>query len=311
MRGDPFLCTRSEPMERSQIKAAEVNNRTSYCDPSIPGCRTRGRAAQGDIPPTADVAARHLLSQSWSVETSARAIGRKGASARGGAFSQTGDLRCGVGEKPHRAPIAAALLSAWLGVFLPHAAVAYQKRLYATENICRMDSLLSGDECKYAFLNARAAVDEGAPRFSKREECEKYFHHCMIAGFHGAGVEFGPSLKAVEVTARTSEDKIARPVLEAELPAVTLSSRSALRLDAGISSTAKKKVQDSWQGWLRAQTASPRDMKDIISGPSDVRDINEPNFDARPVEDKTKVFPGDAERERRRREEIKNAPFVQ
>jgi hypothetical protein len=189
-------------------------------------------------------------------------------------------------------------------------ALAYPKRLFATENACRADSQMSGDECRNAFANARAELDEAAPRFSRREECEKHFRRCMIVGLGGArGAEFGPTAKGVEIIIRSSSDKTARPVLEVESSAVVLNARTAMKPDTHFSAAARKKSQDAWSDWQRAQSApvavkpaqpvEPNDLGDFHYTPPETLQPEAP-----------KLYPGDLERERRRREEIKNAPLV-
>jgi len=199
---------------------------------------------------------------------------------------------------------------AGLAALLAPDALAYPKRVYATENACRADSQMSAEECRNAFANARAELDEAAPRFSRRDECEKHFRRCMIVGLGGArGAEFGPAAKGVEIVVRSSSDKTARPVLEVDLPAVVLAARTAMKSDTHFSAAARKKSQSAWSDWLRAQSA-PAEIK-----PAPAMDPNDGgDFHYTPPEtiqpEAPKVYPGDAERERRRREEIRNAPLV-
>ncbi|MCW2283825.1 hypothetical protein M2323_004589 [Rhodoblastus acidophilus] len=200
--------------------------------------------------------------------------------------------------------IAAGITVGLVAVLVATTAQAAQKKTYATQASCQADVAFTADECRNAFANAQTEIDEAAPRFSKRDECERHFRRCMIAGFQGR-VEFAPALKAVEITVVSSSEKTVTPVLQTEAPGIVLSSRTVLRPDNHISAAKRKKNQENWTNWLKARSAPPENPTEVAPA---ANDINEPSFRNPPEPEK--IYPGDSERERRRREEIKNAPLV-
>jgi uncharacterized protein YgiB involved in biofilm formation len=153
-----------------------------------------------------------------------------------------------------------ALLAALLSS--AYATAAEKKQIFATQQACEHSGLLDPAECKYAFLNADAELDEKAPRFASRSECAREFKRCVIAGIgevgrNGkiSGVSFQPGMRAVEVSVRDGSDKNVRPILEmGDIPG--LGARTVLRQYVDRSPARRAQAQARWRQ-LEAQKNQP------------------------------------------------------
>lgn len=124
-------------------------------------------------------------------------------------------------------------------------AQASRSLAYATPDACISARILDAEECRRAFRNAAAELDEKAPRFPKRAECEAFFRRCMI-GLSGAGprdVYFTPQLREVRVSASA---RTALPVLYAAHPALGLSPRTIARPAEEVARARRIEAQARW-----------------------------------------------------------------
>lgn len=146
----------------------------------------------------------------------------------------------------------------------------FGKRVFSTAGSCELSSLLTPSECRYAYGNALAELDEKAPRFASRDECQKIFKQCMIAGFGGGRVEFQPALRGFEVNVRSQTEKTVLPVVDGDGSSLGFRARSALKPDAGVSHSLRNQAQARWKQQQEAKAAAavrePRFEKELGAG---------------------------------------------
>jgi uncharacterized protein YgiB involved in biofilm formation len=133
---------------------------------------------------------------------------------------------------------------------------------YTTQAICEIQGLLSLQDCKIAFVKANAELDEKAPRFDKRSECERHFRHCMIGDLHGGSlggkakprVSFMPALRAILISGGSSGDRRVLPLVEGGEGETLFESRAVSGADTMESA---EKTRRARVAWARRQTATP------------------------------------------------------
>lgn len=178
------------------------------------------------------------------------------------------------------------------------------RRVFSSKSACEAATFLSREECLNAFDNALAELGEKSPRFLKRGECEQHFKRCMIAGFgaRGSSVEFMPGLHGVEVSVRSAGDKTALPLLQVRHPAIELKPRTVLRRDVAQSNAVRARASERWATAQRAKETVGASPDSLLSP---VEPVAEPPM-ARP-----EPGPVDPAKSARRKERIRNAPFVE
>ena len=210
-----------------------------------------------------------------------------------------------------------AYVASVIGVFtlLGNSSLLYAQvhggHVFGSRSSCEASHVVPVEQCKFAFANAAAELDEKAPRFSKRQDCERPFKRCMIAGFgqSAKGVEYMPNMRGVEITLRSESDHSARPVLEAETHGLDLRPRTILRADAGISLSQRAQAQKNWAAAQAAKLAPAPNMNP---------DSKEPQYDlaprqaAKPPAPTVKLQPDLAvEAQRRRLKRLKESQIIQ
>jgi hypothetical protein len=198
------------------------------------------------------------------------------------------------------APIAALFLMGVVVASSGTCAQTYGKRVFATQSSCDLAGWLTGDKCKNSYSNALAELDEKAPRFSSRAECEQSFKHCMIAGFNGKRAEFEPSLEGFEVTARATGEIWTLPIVEGDGAALGLQPRS-ISHPSGVSRSRQAEAQARWTQLLKDRAAAAAAVANT-PGSSPESDAN---WDIPTV-----APPPDPAAAERRRKEIRDAPTV-
>jgi uncharacterized protein YgiB involved in biofilm formation len=175
-------------------------------------------------------------------------------------------LSTAVGFRPKLSEVRGFAFTASILFALSVSHVTAQTRLgqiiYTTQTICEHSKLFSLEECKNAFLNANAELDEKAPRFSKRSECERYFRHCMIGDvggdpFRGKAkprVSFMPVLRAILISGRSGADRRVSPRIEGGEGDSLFESRSISEVNTMESGEKTRRAQAEWE---RRQTAAP------------------------------------------------------
>jgi len=187
-----------------------------------------------------------------------------------------------------------------------------RERVYATKQSCETAGL-TAPECKNAFENAAAELDEKAPSFASRAACEKHFRRCMIGGFDfskggkSQSVIFRPSMRGVEIIIRTGNDRTARPLLEINNPNVVFQARSIVRPDISRSPSKRAQAQARWKQFEEAAKNPPSGGLDA-SKPIEM-DLTIQIPDAGRAE--KPLPPPDPAAIERRRERLRNAPFIQ
>jgi len=185
------------------------------------------------------------------------------------------------------------------------------KRVFSTRANCETAALLSAEECRNAYANASAELDEKSPRFNARAECEKIFSHCMIAGFDRKRIEFEPSLRGFEVSVRSATDKTVVPVVEGDSSSLGFRARTALRPDAGLSNSARQQAQARWAQAQKARAAAEALARMPPEAP--IPSAENPNTRLTAAPDAEPPRPPSARdlaAAARRREEFRNAPTV-
>jgi hypothetical protein len=119
-----------------------------------------------------------------------------------------------------------------------------------------MASRFTREQCENAFANALAEFDEGTPRFSKRQDCEKRFGRCQIAGFGSGKVSFGPQMEGVAITSRAGNITVV-PVLKGPRPPVAFSERTVLQRKTERSDRKQKIAQARWEAQWSAPEGVP------------------------------------------------------
>jgi len=179
------------------------------------------------------------------------------------------------------------------------------KRVFATEASCGLAGWLNHGECKNAYINALIELDEKAPRFSSRTECEQSFKHCMIAGFNRKKVEFEPSMLGFEVTARAAGEKSTIPLVDGAGAALGLQPRPISHLSGGVSLSRQAAAQARWAQFKKSLPAAGPDSGHT---PDPLPAMDEP--DNKWNIPHTTSRPEDPATTERRRQEIQNAPTV-
>lgn len=147
----------------------------------------------------------------------------------------------------------AAALAACLLEWGPAAAQGHGSRplVYGSEHACRTGRVLSDSDCRNAFLNAEAELDEKSPRFKTRADCEKAFRRCMIGLPWGApsrggkGVYFTPRMNGVRISFSGRERAVV-PVVDVEFPNVVFSPRPVSRASTERSAARRAQAQAMW-----------------------------------------------------------------
>ena len=125
-------------------------------------------------------------------------------------------------------------------LFLPPASPAlaesnkFGKHVFGSEYSCRSSGQVSEMVCSNASANSAAEVNEKAPRFSSRAECERVFRDGCSVGLKGAagwegkksGVYFQPRQRAFAVQVLSEQNITVTPLMAGGR--VKFSSRSAL-----------------------------------------------------------------------------------
>ena len=185
------------------------------------------------------------------------------------------------------------------------------KRTFSTSASCALTNFLTAEQCRIGYANALAELDEKSPRFTSRAECEKEFKHCMIIGFDRKRVEFQPALRGFEVNVRSATDMTVLPVIDGDSASLGFRVRTTLRPDAGVSLSQRQQAQERWaqaqKARLDAQTAPTRASEGEIN--SGIAPYGETAPSITPPAPRQPTA-HDLESERRRRQEIRDAPTV-
>jgi hypothetical protein len=190
---------------------------------------------------------------------------------------------------PHWRAIATPLVALTVSMSLPCAIVdaAAQTRFgqitYTTQTICEAANVLSGEECKNAFVNANAELDEKAPRFDSRGECERFFHRCMIGDIGGAvgrgkgkpRVTFIPALKTILISGSSSAERGVLPQVEGDEAEGLFQVRAIDHLDNAESGAKTRRAQETW-AQRRAAAAAPPVSVDPVYAPGAGETDSEP-----------------------------------
>ena len=142
-----------------------------------------------------------------------------------------------------------------------NAAFAQAAVTYGSRNACDISAKFTREQCDNAFSNALAEFDEGTPRFLKREECEKRFGRCQIAGFGSGKVSFAPQMDGVSISVRAGNITVL-PVLKGGRPPVPFSERTILQRKTERSDRKQKAAQARWE----AQWAVPEGIPPAEGG---------------------------------------------
>lgn len=135
-------------------------------------------------------------------------------------------------------------------------AVAQAPVTYGSRNACEMSSRFTREQCDNAFANALAEFDEGTPRFPKRDECEKRFGRCQIAGFGSGKVSFGPQMDGVVIATRAGNITVL-PVLKGPRAPVPFAERTILQRKTERSDRKQKAAQARWEALWSAPEGVP------------------------------------------------------
>lgn len=144
-----------------------------------------------------------------------------------------------------------------LGALAPAGpALAQAPVTYGSRNACEMSARFNREQCDNAFANALAEFDEGTPRFPRRDECEKRFGRCQIAGFGSGQVSFGPQMDGVSILTRAGNITVL-PVLKGPRAPVPFSERTILQRKTERSDRKQKAAQARWEAQWNAPEGLP------------------------------------------------------
>jgi uncharacterized protein YgiB involved in biofilm formation len=149
---------------------------------------------------------------------------------------------------------------------------------YTTQTICENAKLLSLQDCKNAFVNANAELDEKAPRFSNRSECEHYFRYCIIGDIRGDSVHgkakprvsFIPALRAIVISGHSRGDRRVLPLVEGGKGGSLFQSRAVAETDSMESGEKTRRAQAAWAQQQAAAPAAANMASDPVYAPSEV-----------------------------------------
>lgn len=146
-------------------------------------------------------------------------------------------------------------------------ALAQAPTTFGSRNACEMSSRFTREQCDNAFANALAEFDEGTPRFARRDECEKRFGRCQIAGFGSGKVSFGPQMDGVVISTRAGNITVL-PVLKGPRPPAAFSERTILQRKTERSDRKQKAAQARWEAQWNAPEGVPPPEDGSASVPS-------------------------------------------
>ncbi len=129
------------------------------------------------------------------------------------------------------------------------------ERIYSTAGSCVVASGLTAQQCQTAYANALAELDEKAPRFRSRGECEASFRRCMIAGVARGGVEFEPALRGFAVRRSAAGGGTVTPVVEGDNDLLGFGERTISRPDTSVSASSRAQAQKRWAEAQKARAA--------------------------------------------------------
>ncbi len=172
-----------------------------------------------------------------------------------------------VGLRRAAAMAATAALAAIVGFFAsPAAAQQRGGRVFASPYICQQAGGYSAEQCRNAFANAQAELEDAAPRFPTREACVQYFKRCSIAEIaSGKKVTFAPSLAGVSISAGGGRPAVV-PVVAGSAPPLGFQPRPIDQRRTERSTQKQKRAQAAWEQQLQAPAAA--------TGPAET----DPNF---------------------------------
>jgi hypothetical protein len=143
--------------------------------------------------------------------------------------------------------------------------------VYQTQASCMRAHTLSPSDCANAFSNAKAELEEKAPRFTRRAECEKYFKRCQITNLLGGRkVELGPTLKGVEISPPLAGARTVLPLLEAGAEDLPLVPRLVSTPDTKVAPDRRAQALEAWKQTIEArnQAAFPTPGADATLPPA-------------------------------------------
>jgi hypothetical protein len=164
----------------------------------------------------------------------------------------------------------------FFGAKSAQAAPLSQRSVYATLRACQSAKLLSDPECKNAFDNAEAELEEKSPRFNDRRSCENFFSRCMIGDLAGGvagsrgkarGVSFIPDMRAVEITISPG-GRTVRPLIDSKRFGLEFSQRTVTRQDTFQSGSKTARAQALWAQMQGAASRAEQPSSSAVVQPS-------------------------------------------
>jgi hypothetical protein len=173
---------------------------------------------------------------------------------------------------------------------------------FGSRSACERSARFSTDQCANAFTNAQAEWDEGMPRFAKRDECEKRFRRCQIAGLNGGKVNFQPVMDKVVITHRGGNITVLPVAPAAARGGPRFSERTILQRKPERSDRRQAEAQKQWEAlWAAADAgASNPDGTPIGTGEGtftiEKPEAFDPNWQK---QEGVRMYPGPAARQKK------------
>jgi Protein of unknown function (DUF1190) len=138
----------------------------------------------------------------------------------------------------------------------PALAVGVGVRVYFDARACLSAGIYTDSECDTAYRNAHAEFDERAPRFGDRNNCERYFHKCMIGDIQNGGrsASFIPTWRGFSI--QNGPQRRVFPVTDDGEAATLFSGRRIDRLDTTVDRTRQSEAQSAWQSIISPPPAA-------------------------------------------------------
>ena len=181
--------------------------------------------------------------------------------------------------------------------------------LFATRQACEASWLFNRAECGNAFANADAETQEMAPGFATKSECERRFHLCRsrrlepgVEGAQATSGVFSPVMLGVEISVEANRRTVT-PVLAVVNPAGMFHPRSIARLEKpderDMSASAPQPLLDAIALFGREALKTHAPSENVTSdGPTSAAAAKS-------------NLPPDPFAQARRRERLRNAPYIE